>query len=268
MPNYFTSVIGMLFVSALMLSLFEHSENVSAKGNVMVVGEVVQPGRVPWFEHLRLWDALRLAKGFSPSADRDSTTITHSDAGVQRSLRFQSNLELAPGDTITVGSLPRIPFRFPIGSIIPLRIFRTTPEEQAKYSGIYTIEADGNIYIPGLEYPINAAGLTVPDLRESFQHAFEKAGKDFVVQIQEGCSMVGGYVAVGGQVAIPQEIPWQPGMRLGEVLAKAGGATIYGTLKKIRLLRGKNERVLDVSDRSPANNIEIEPNDQIIVPGN
>ena len=268
MLNYFTPVIGMFLVSVLMVSLFEHTENGLTKGNVMVVGEVVQPGRVPWSEHLRLWDALRLAKGFSPAADRESISITHSDDGVQRSLSIKSNLKLAPGDTITVGSLPRIPFRFRIGSFVSMRIYGAPPEETAKYTDHYMIEDDGNIHVRGLEYPISAAGLTVSDLRDLLQHAFEKAGKSFSVQLPEFCSASAGLVSVGGEVAIPQEILWQPGMRLGEVLDKAGGATSYGTLKKIRLLRGKSERVLDATNHSPANNLEIEPDDQIIVPGN
>ena len=258
----------MLLVSALMVSLFEHSENVLVKGNVNIVGEVVQPGRVPWVEHLRLWEALRLAKGFSPAADRGSISITHSHGGVQRRLWIEQNSELASGDTITVGTLPPTPFRIPMGWVFPMRVNGAPREEAVKLSSYYRVEADGNIRVPGLGHPIRAADSTIPDLCNSLRRAFKEVGKDFEFRLPEHCPIAAGMVNVGGEVAIPGDIPWQPGMRLGEIIAKSGGATTYGKLDKIRLLRGTSERVLDVSDRSPANNIEIEPNDQIIVPGN
>ena len=267
MLNYFSPVIGMLLVSVVMVSLFEHTENGLTKGNVMIVGEVVRPGRVPWSEHLRLWDALRLAKGFSPTADRGSISITHSHGGVQRRLWIEQNSELASGDTITVGTLPPTSFRIPIGWVFPMRVNGAPREETVKLSSYYTVEADGNIHVPGLGHPIRAADSTIPDLCKALRHAFMEVGKDFDFQLPEICPIAAGIVNVGGEVAIPRDIPWQPGMSLGEIIAKSGGATTYGKLDKIRLLRGKSERVLDVSDRSPANNIEIEPGDQIIVPG-
>ena len=80
---------------------------------VSVVGEVVRPGPVGMASELRVLDALSVAGGFAPFADRGDIRVFRIVDGVEREYRFDydafiagrapgTNIILHPGDTIVV----------------------------------------------------------------------------------------------------------------------------------------------------------------------
>lgn len=88
----------------------------SASQGVTILGEVVKPGIYPAVGDRRLYDLISAAGGFTPSAGRKVNVIRqHSESdpitiNLRRNLAddLQNNIDIRPGDTITVERAPII----------------------------------------------------------------------------------------------------------------------------------------------------------------
>ncbi len=68
-----------------------------------ILGEVAAPGQYPYVPNMSVESAVAIAGGFSPRAQRDRVTLTHTDnSGPSRAVVPLGN-PLSPGDTILVG---------------------------------------------------------------------------------------------------------------------------------------------------------------------
>jgi polysaccharide biosynthesis/export protein len=68
-----------------------------------ILGEVAAPGQYPYVPNMTVESAIAIAGGFSPRAQRDRVTLTHTDAsGPARSV-VPPGTPLSPGDTVLVG---------------------------------------------------------------------------------------------------------------------------------------------------------------------
>jgi polysaccharide export outer membrane protein len=68
-----------------------------------ILGEVAAPGQYPYVPNMSVESAVAIAGGFSPRAQRDRVTLTHTDnAGSNRAV-VPLGTQLSPGDTILVG---------------------------------------------------------------------------------------------------------------------------------------------------------------------
>jgi SLBB domain len=74
-----------------------------------------------------------------------------------------------------------------------------------------------------------------------------------------------GMVTVGGQVHRPGPVPLTAGTTLSTAIERAGGATVFGSMKRVRLSRGGTSRVFDVT-RQEHRGEPLLPNDTILVP--
>jgi polysaccharide export outer membrane protein len=94
----------------------------SASQGVTILGDVVKPGIYPALGDRRLYDLISAAGGFAPTAGRKVSIIRqHSQAApitvnLPRNLAddVQDNIEILPGDTITV---PRAPIIYVVGDV-------------------------------------------------------------------------------------------------------------------------------------------------------
>jgi polysaccharide export outer membrane protein len=94
----------------------------SASQGVTILGDVVKPGIYPALGDRKLYDLISAAGGFTPSAGRKVSIIRqHSQTGaitvnLPRNLAddLQDNIEILPGDTITV---PRAPVIYVVGDV-------------------------------------------------------------------------------------------------------------------------------------------------------
>ena len=68
-----------------------------------ILGEVAAPGQYPYVPNMTVESAVAIAGGFSPRAQRDSVTITHTDAAGSMRAVVPLGTALSPGDTILVG---------------------------------------------------------------------------------------------------------------------------------------------------------------------
>ena len=68
-----------------------------------ILGEVAAPGQYPYVPNMSVESAVAIAGGFSPRAQRDRVTLTHTDnSGPSRTV-VPLGTPLSPGDTILVG---------------------------------------------------------------------------------------------------------------------------------------------------------------------
>jgi len=94
----------------------------SASQGVTILGEVARPGIYPAVGDRRLYDLISAAGGFTPSAGRKVSIIRQRSAvapitvNLPRNLAddLQDNVEIMPGDTITV---PRAPIIYVVGDV-------------------------------------------------------------------------------------------------------------------------------------------------------
>ena len=94
----------------------------SASQGVTILGEVAKPGIYPAIGDRKLYDLISAAGGFTPSAGRKVSIIRqHSQSGpitvnLPRNLAddLQDNIEIVPGDTITI---PKAPIIYVVGDV-------------------------------------------------------------------------------------------------------------------------------------------------------
>ncbi len=94
----------------------------SASHGVTILGEVVRPGLYPALGERKLYDMISVAGGFTASAGRKVSIIRQNTEGgsitvnLPRNLAddLQDNVEILPGDTITV---PKAPIIYVVGDV-------------------------------------------------------------------------------------------------------------------------------------------------------
>jgi len=68
-----------------------------------ILGEVAAPGQYPYVPNMSVESAVAIAGGFSPRAQRDRVTLTHTDNAGPGRAEVPLGTPLSPGDTILVG---------------------------------------------------------------------------------------------------------------------------------------------------------------------
>jgi polysaccharide export outer membrane protein len=68
-----------------------------------ILGEVAAPGQYPYVPNMSVESAVAIAGGFSPRAQRDRVTLTHTDPSGPSRAVVPLGTPLSPGDTILVG---------------------------------------------------------------------------------------------------------------------------------------------------------------------
>ena len=155
----------------------------------------------------------------------------------------------------------------------PLTIEILKPASEApNINSNYTISAKGEIKMPRLETPIQAAGLTHEDLARQLETAYRSAGifKEPSFRVSgpkdSGCEHI---IAVSGQVqGGGREVPLRDGMTLYQAIMAAGGFTEFAKATRVKLIRGKKETIYDLRKLLPdgSNNPVLKDGDVIHVP--
>ena len=68
-----------------------------------ILGEVQAPGQYPYVPNMTVESAVAIAGGFTPRAQRNTVTVTHTDAGGSGRYVVPMGTSLSPGDTVYVG---------------------------------------------------------------------------------------------------------------------------------------------------------------------
>ena len=68
-----------------------------------ILGEVAAPGQYPYVPNMSVESAVAIAGGFSPRANRDRVTLTHTDSSGSTRYVVPLGTAISPGDTVLVG---------------------------------------------------------------------------------------------------------------------------------------------------------------------
>ncbi len=239
-----------------------------AQHQVFVLGAVARPGAYPLQPGQTVAEAIALAGGFAPNADRDHLTVLRKQGAqdVKFSVRFTDNLSredsavrfvLQPGDNLIVpeanfiitGAVAR-PGVYPIGTL------RSVEEALAIAGGTLTFGDPSRA-----EVQVGDKVEVVDLLDASVRQRPLQAGMTIRVPERENTLFIIGEVVRAGAYG------WQKGRceTLMDVLTAAGGPTREARLDRVVVNRGN--RFLQVNATTPQGaRFPLEPTDVVIVP--
>lgn len=155
------------------------------------------------------------------------------------------------------------------GKAIQITIKGVPAEEQAKIDGQYSVTDSGVVNMPYIG-SIRAAGMRPGDLAATIQARYRSEGIYRTPTIQvfssaEGVGVDKQLVTVGGQVRRPGPVEYTSELTLYQAIQAAGGATEFGSLRRVTLFRGGSQKRYDVT-QAQFMRIPLSPSDTIEVP--
>lgn len=161
-----------------------------------------------------------------------------------------------------------------LGQIQPKQAIRITvngvpAEEKARIDADYPVGENGTINMPYIG-TVSAAGLRPEALAANLQSRYKTAQiyRDPTFQVfatGTGSTVLEEMVHVGGQIRRPGPVKFTRGLTLYQAIQAAGGATEFGNMKKVKLLRAGKQRQYDLTQLQ-FTQIPLDPNDTIEVP--
>ena len=134
---------------------------------------------------------------------------------------------------------------YPKDAMIPSRGVRLAPGDIVRltfagapeWNQSQTIRADGKLSLPQIG-EVRAAGKSVPQFQSQLEGMYEAelTNNSVLVTLENGVMSV----YVSGAVNKPGKISFNRPMTVLQVIAEAGGMTMFGSLKKVRLVRLEN----------------------------
>jgi polysaccharide export outer membrane protein len=134
------------------------------------------------------------------------------------------------------------PWPYPKDAMIPSRpvilspgdVVRLTFGGAPELSQSQTIRADGKLSLPQIGQ-VQAAGKLLPQFQRELEELYEPelTNSDVLVTLENGTMSV----YLSGAVSRPGKLSFNRPMTILQVLAEAGGVTMYGSLKKVRVVR-------------------------------
>lgn len=156
------------------------------------------------------------------------------------------------------------------GKSVTITIAGVPNEEMARFSpGKFPVSEAGTVNMPFIGQ-VRAAGLRSDQLAASLQNAYRSAeiytNPTFqVISDSENAEFNQLTVYVGGQVRKTGPIPFNRGLTLYQAITAAGGPTEFGSVRRVRVHRGPNSQVYDIT-KSQFMNVRLEAGDTIDVP--
>lgn len=153
------------------------------------------------------------------------------------------------------------------GDSVDIRIGGVPFSEASALNNNYTIDNDGNIklaYIGKVPVVGKTAGQAA-DLIESIYKSQEiYSNPTITISTQNTAPR---FVNVGGEVKNVSRVPYTTDLTLLSAINAAAGFTEFANRKKVRLIRGKEVRVIDCTKImvNPSLDIPVLPGDQIYV---
>lgn len=134
------------------------------------------------------------------------------------------------------------------GQSVKIKIMGVPAEEKAKIDEVYPVSKNGLVNLPFIG-EIRAAGLESDELAKAIQTAYREGGiyNDATIQvianeIEDG--PIQQVVHIGGFVRTPGPRPFAKGLTVFQAVQAAGGATEFGSMKRVVLFReGKQQQI-------------------------
>lgn len=154
------------------------------------------------------------------------------------------------------------------GKAVQITIQGVPSEEKSRIDGIYPVSEAGYINMPFIS-TVHAAGLRNEDLAAALQARYKSleiyTNPTIQVLSNTGDKIDEKMVYLGGQVRAPGPKPFSQGLTLYQAVQSAGGATEFGSMKRVRIFRGGKALEYDLT-LAQFMSVPVQPNDTIEVP--
>lgn len=160
------------------------------------------------------------------------------------------------------------------GRGIEIRIMGVPPEEKGRIDGGYSVSTSGTIRMPligpnNASAEVSVSGMSTNAAAAKLEALYRNAGiytnPTFQISASGADTVRQDMVTISGFVTGPGPKPYTPGMTLFQAVAAAGGPNPFGNLKRVLLMRGKTNRVYDLTNLQDRN-VVLQPDDTIEVP--
>jgi protein involved in polysaccharide export with SLBB domain len=154
------------------------------------------------------------------------------------------------------------------GDQLTLDVKGVPDRDRVELQGVYTVGDDGAIHLPYIQ-PQKALGVTPSNLARKIEMAYRSADVYTRPSVTLQVAVMGPgntqLVSVMGEVKAPNAVPYSPGMTVFDAITKCAGFSDFADPKRIKIFRGQNETVHDLSQVTPEQDIKLAPGDKIIV---
>ena len=154
------------------------------------------------------------------------------------------------------------------GRAIEIRIQGVPTEEMSRVNNTYPVSDGGYIRMPFIGN-IRAAGKRPDSLAQSIEAAYKSAQiyTNPTVQVLASSdeTLAEHVVTVGGYVQRPGPVKYVRGLTLYNAVQSGGGATPFGSMHRVRLIRNGRLREYDLF-KTEAKGVLVEPSDTIEIP--
>lgn len=154
------------------------------------------------------------------------------------------------------------------GRAIQISILGVPSEEKQKFDSMYPVSESGQINMPFIGR-VKAAGLRAEQLAAALEERYRSAeiyrNPTIHVIDTDAKTIEQQKVFVGGQVRRNGAVPYTRQLTLYQAIQAAGGATEFGSMKRVKLFRKGQQKQYDLT-KSQFMHIPLEPEDTIEVP--
>lgn len=154
------------------------------------------------------------------------------------------------------------------GRAIEIRIQGVPNEEMVRVNNTYPVSESGYIRMPFIGN-VRAAGLSPNSLASNIESAYKSAeiytSPTIQIIASSDDTVMENVVTVGGQVAAPGPVKFQPGLTLYQAVQAARGATPFGSMYRVKLIRNGKLREYDLT-KTQSKGVLVRPNDTVEVP--
>ncbi|WP_411827070.1 polysaccharide biosynthesis/export family protein [Luteolibacter sp. AS25] len=155
------------------------------------------------------------------------------------------------------------------GTSVQISIMGVPAEEKGKIDALYPVSQSGTVNLPFIGV-IRAAGMRPENLASSIQNAYKSAQiytspTIQVVSTAEGGNVVVQMVHVGGQIRRPGPVNFQKNLTIYQAVQAAGGASEFGSLKRVKLYRDGKTLTYDLTNPQFMR-VPLRPNDTLEIP--
>ena len=215
-----------------------------------------------------LWAALLLLAGITicGAAQRDNRKKTDGKGSAIATVRETSS----PAGNSQPAPIPAT--ADPAYVIGPEDMLDISVWKEPDVSRVVPVRPDGRISLP-LIHDVEAAGMSPQQLAASVAEKLRKYLNDPQVTVIV-TAINSQRVFIVGEVLRAGAFPLLPAMTVLQALSSAGGFTTFADVKKIRVVRSRNGKQVELpfnyrdvlKGDKPGQNIKLEPGDTIIVP--
>jgi polysaccharide export outer membrane protein len=155
------------------------------------------------------------------------------------------------------------------GTSVQITIQGVPGEEKSRIDGMYPVSESGTVNLPFIG-TMRAAGIRPEALASSIQNAYKSAEiyADPTIQVvwtTEAGGVRSQVVHVGGHVRKTGPVPFQRNLTIWQAVQAAGGATEFGSLKRVKLYRAGKTQTYDI-ENPQFKQIPLQPDDTLEVP--